>query len=72
MTTNQQHMRFASSTARAWLHDEYVDKVNAAVARGDDDIADELAADFALDDADELASARFGDAVDRLIQLVRA
>jgi hypothetical protein len=71
MTTKKNDQNSASYEASVWLHDEYVGKVNAAVARGDDVIATELAEDYAHQDADVLASARFADTVDRLIQLVR-
>jgi hypothetical protein len=70
MTENTQLMS-ASDEATGWLHDEYVDRVNAAVARGDDRIAVELSKEFASDDAEVLMSARFADTVERLIQLMR-
>jgi hypothetical protein len=71
MTENTQESTSPSYEASAWLHDEYVDKVNAAVAQGDHALAAELSDEFANDDADGLASARFADTVERLIQLVR-
>jgi hypothetical protein len=71
MTKNTHESQSVHAAAADWLHDEYVDKVNAAVARGDNALAAELSEHFADDDADGLMSARLTGTVERLIQLVR-